>query len=254
MIYLYHTLISTPLYNGFILLFIVMPWIDAGIAVIIFTIIVKLILFPLAKKAVITQLLMRRIEPQIKAVREKFKNDQQALARETMALYKKNGVNPFSSFLLLLIQLPILIALYSIFYKAGLPSVNMELLYPYLVTHVPESNINFLGIMDITKASWVVALIAAISQFYQIKLSVPSVPPKKDGEKSTFQEDMARSMGSNMKYVFPVIVFLISYNLASAIALYWVVSNLFMIGQELFVKRKLEAKFAAEALAANAKN
>ncbi|MDO8575159.1 MAG: YidC/Oxa1 family membrane protein insertase [bacterium] len=240
MIYLYHKFIAYPLYNGFIYLFDVIPWLDAGMAVILFTIIIKLILFPLAKKSIVTQLMMKKIEPELKLIREKFKGDNQKQASETLVLYRKYGVNPFSSFLLILIQLPILIALYSIFYSYGLPEVKLDLLYSFV--QAPVINMHFLGILDIAKSSVILAILASISQYYQIKLSVPTPPPRKDGEKPNFQEEMARSMGTNMKYIFPIMVFFLSYKFSAALPLYWTVSNLFMIGQELFVKRKLEKK------------
>ncbi|MCX6716352.1 MAG: YidC/Oxa1 family membrane protein insertase [Candidatus Taylorbacteria bacterium] len=246
MTYLYHALVSVPLYNGFILLFDVIPWLDAGMAVIIFTIIVKLILFPLAKKSVVTQLMMKKVDPEVRKIKAKYPNDNQKQYPETMALYKKHGINPLSSIFLLLVQLPILLALYSIFYSSGLPKVDSSLLYSFV--SIPHIDMFFLGFLDISKSNWIIALLAAISQYYQIKLSVPAVPPKKPGETPSFQDELARSMGSNMKYVFPVVIFIISFKLAAALGIYWVVSNLFMIGQELFVKIKLEAEYANKTL------
>lgn len=241
MISLYHTLISTPLYNGFIYLFDLIPWLDAGMAVILFTIIVKLILFPIAKKSIITQIMMRKIDPELRVIREKNKDNQQKQALEMLALYKKYGINPFSNILLLLIQLPILLALYSIFYKSGLPEVNQSLLYSFV--EAPNINMNFLGILDISKSNIIMAFLASITQYYQIKIALPPAPPKKAGEAPNFQDDLARSMSVNMKYVLPVIVFIFSYKLAAALAIYWTVSNLFMVGQEIFVKRRLQAKY-----------
>lgn len=186
---------------------------------------------------------MKKAEPEIKEIREKYKKDSQKQAIETMALYKKYNINPFSSIFLLIIQLPILIGLYSIFYRSGLPEINIESLYSFV--KAPSVDIFFLGMIDISKPNIIMAFLAAISQFVQIKIAIPTMP-KKDKNSSTspsFQEELTRSMNTNMKYVFPVIVFVISYKLAAALALYWLVSNLFMIGQELFVKRRLEAKY-----------
>ncbi len=233
-------MIYKPLYNGLILLIYILPGLDAGVAVIIFTIIVRLILFPLSKKAIVTQVRMKELEPELNKIKQTLKDDRQAQALKTMALYKEKGVSPFSSFLVLLIQLPIIYALYSIFIHSGLPIINTNLLYAgFLANHIP--NMHFLGLIDIGMRSVTLAVIAAIAQFLQLHFSLASVPatPTKPGQVPS-QMDMAQSMTRNMKYVFPVIVFLISYNISAVVALYWTVSSIFTLGQELVVRRHLK--------------
>ncbi len=233
----YHGFIFNPLYNLLISLFTLIPWIDAGIAVIILTVIVRLILFPLSKKAVLTQVRMQGINDDLKIIKDKYKNKEEQ-ARKTLELYKEKGVNPFSGILVLLIQLPIIFALYGIFLNAGFPNVNDSLLYPFI--HAPEHiNTFFLGLIDITKKSMPLALFAAISTYFQLKLATTnqSKPKGKTETKNSFGEDLAQSMQTQMKYFFPIIVFFISYNISGVIALYWLVSNLFTIGQEIVVRR-----------------
>ena len=101
---MYHEYIFRPLYNGLIFLFDVLPWLDAGVAVILFTCIVKLALFPLSKKAIITQARMKEIQPEIDALQKKYKDDKQALSLATFEIYKKKQVNPFSSIILIFIR------------------------------------------------------------------------------------------------------------------------------------------------------
>ncbi len=232
---MYHEYIFRPLYNGLIFLFDFLPWIDAGIAVILFTCIVKLALFPLSKKAIITQARMKEVQPELEALQKKFKDDKQALSVATFELYKKKQVNPFSSILLILIQLPILFALYSIFVRSGLPSVNTGLLYSFI--KVPIISMHLFGYFDIAGRNIVLAIFAAVAQFFQIKYAVGKTPEKK--EDASFQEDFARSMSVQMKYIFPVMVLIISYTTSGVIALYWTVSSLFTLGQEIYVKRKI---------------
>src|SRR5690606_5202936 len=110
-----------PLYNGLIFLIDVIPYRDAGLAVVLLTIAVKLILFPLSKKAVRTQLILKQVQPELDSLKEKHKDDKQAQAQAMMGLYKEKGINPFSSFFLILIQLPIILTLYRIFVGSGLP-------------------------------------------------------------------------------------------------------------------------------------
>jgi YidC/Oxa1 family membrane protein insertase len=235
MTYLYHTFIYEPLYNGLVALSDILPFLDAGIIIVLFTLIVKLVLFPISKKAVRTQAMMKLVEPELNAIKEKYKDDKQAQALQVMNFYKTKQINPFSSIFLLFIQLPIIFALYKIFYT-GFSPVDVSILYSFVP--VPESiNTFFLGLIDVASKSWIMALFAAVSQYFQIRYSMPVLPPKKD--KPSFSDDFARNMQVQMKYIFPVMIFFISYHVAAALAIYWTTSNLFMIGQEIVVRRQL---------------
>lgn len=230
--YLYNTFIFVPLYNGLIYLIHLFPWMDAGIAVIIFTIVVRLILFPLSKKAIVTQVRMKEIQPALENLKKSVP-DKQKQALAVMALYKEKGVNPFSSFLVLFLQLPIIFALYSIFVNSGLPAIKTTLLYSIIN---PTISMHFLGVFDISQKSITLALIAAAAQFFQLHYSVANNTSPSTGSS---QADMAQNMMKNMKYVFPVMIFFISYKISAIVALYWTVSSLFTLGQELVVRRHL---------------
>ncbi|OHA18910.1 MAG: hypothetical protein A2836_00790 [Candidatus Taylorbacteria bacterium RIFCSPHIGHO2_01_FULL_45_63] len=235
---IFHSFFVTPLYNGLIFLMDVLPWPDAGLAIVLLTILVKLVLFPLSRKAIHTQVRMKEIEGELQSVKEKYKDNKQKQAEETMALYKKKGVNPFSSFFLIIIQLPIIFALYRIFLGSQLPEVDQNLLYSFV--SVPTNvSVLFLGLIPITGKSLILSLATGISQFFQARLSLGSVAvsPKDAG---TFKYDFAKSMNTQMKYVFPVIAFFVAYSISGAVALYWTTSNLFTLGQELFVRHKLK--------------
>lgn len=234
----YHAVIFNPLYNGLIAIFTILPWADAGIAVIVLTVLVRLILFPLSKKAVHTQVRMQEIGPALAQIKEKYKSDSQEQAKQTLALYREKGVNPFSGVLVLLIQLPIIFALYRIFLSAGFPNVNSLLLYSFI--HAPQHiNIEFLGLINITQKSVLLAFLAALSTFFQLKLATAAQSKPTEGSNKSFGDDLARSMQTQMKYFFPILVFFISYKISGVIALYWLTSNLFTIGQEIVVRRKL---------------
>jgi YidC/Oxa1 family membrane protein insertase len=214
-----------------------LPWFDAGVIVVLFTILIKLALYPLSKKASISQIRMKEIEPELKAVKEKHKDDSQELARRTMEIYKQNKVNPFSSIFVILIQLPIIFSLYYVFFRSGLPSLNMDLLYAFIPR--PETiNMNFLGLIDITEKSVVLALLAGISSFVQALVVSPKLGPK--GPNPSLQDDLARGMSMQMKYIFPVIVFFISITVSGVVALYWFTSNVFTVFQELYIRRTIK--------------
>ncbi|MEX2013678.1 MAG: YidC/Oxa1 family membrane protein insertase [Parcubacteria group bacterium] len=211
-----------------------LPWADAGIIVILLTILVRLIMFPLSKKAVLTQVRMAEIAPDLAKIKEQYKDRTEEQAKLTLALYKEKGVNPFSGILVIILQIPIIIALYQIFLH--FPEVNAALLYSFVV--MPDHiNTTFIGILDITAKSATIAFLAAISTFFQFQISMKGqIPPKGN----SFGDNLTRSMQTQMKYFFPVIVFFISYNISGAIALYWLTSNLFSIGQEIFIRRKFK--------------
>lgn len=227
-----------PIYNGLIFLLDVVPFIDVGIAVILVTVIVKLILFPFSLKMVKTQLAVKALEPEITKLKEDHKDDKQEQARKTMALYKERGVNPFSGFLLILVQIPVIFGLYWVFLRGGLPEINMDILYSFVST--PEKiNMNFLGLIDVSAKSVFLAFFAGATQYFQIKFSLPPMKARQEG-KASLKEDLARSFHIQMRYVMPIIVFGIAYAISAAVALYWTTSNLFAIGQEIYVRRKIK--------------
>ena len=153
-----------------------------------------------------------------------------------MKLYKEKKINPFSSILLLFIQIPILWALYKIFYSSGLSAVNADILYSF-VNVPPAVSTFFLGIVDVSQKNIWLAVAAAITQYFQISFSTPNFPKKT--ERGDFQENFARSMHIQMKYILPMIILFVSYQVAGALALYWATSNLFMIGQEIYIRKQL---------------
>lgn len=238
MLNFFKVLFYIPLYNGLILLFNIVPGSDMGVAVILFTIIVKLVLFPLSYKSVKTQIQMKRFEPELAALREKYK-DKQEQALKVMELYKTAGINPFASFFLVLIQLPILISLYYTFLRSGLPEINTSLLYPFIHANKTISMTLF-GLMDISKKSIFLSVCAAASTYLQVRFSGAQLPPKQAN--GSFGDDLARTMNMQMKYVYPVMIFFISYSISGAVALYWTVNNLITVLQELYVRRKFAPK------------
>ena len=234
MSFLYHTFFFDPLYNILVLLFQLLPWIDAGIVVITLTVLVRLIIFPLSRKAVLTQLKMAEIGPDLAKIKEEYKDKAEEQARLTLALYKKKGVNPFLGILVIIIQIPIILALYQIFLH--FPEVNPSFLYSFVV--VPEQiSTTFLGLFDITAKNFTLALLAAVSTFFQIQLSMKGQTQPKG---NSFGDNLTRSMQTQMKYFFPIIILFIAYSVSGVIGLYLLTTNLFSVGQELFIRRNVK--------------
>lgn len=224
MSYIYHTFFYQPLYKGLVFLVALVPGHNIGWAIIILTIVVRLVLLPLSYASIRTQAKMKQLESRINEIKEKYKNNKEEQARATMTLYKTEKINPFSSILLLLIQLPIIIALYRVF----LVGVNFG------------SSGLFLGFFNMAQHSYILAIIAGVSQFFQAQLMTPTIPKKDKNKTASFKDDLARSMSMQMKYFLPVFIIIIATRLPSAVVLYWVTSNLFMIAQEFLFKRKRE--------------
>ena len=238
MIWIWDTFFYNPLYNLLVYLIDVFPTHDAGVAVVLVTLVVSLILFSISKKAIRTQLKMKEIEPELKKIKETIK-DKQEQSLATLALYKKNNINPFSGILMALVQIPVLFALYYVFYKGGLPVIHSDILYSFV--RIPLNvDMNFLGIMDISKSNLLMAIIAGVAQFIQAQIVSPKT---KKSEKGSMSEDFAHSMNMQMKYVFPVIILMIGAGLPSALPLYWASRSIFMCVQEYVVRMKKKNSF-----------
>lgn len=228
---LWNTVLYDPLVNALAFLISVVPGGDVGVAVIILTIIVKIALLPLSGASIKSQAKMTLLAPELDKIKKSGASKEEQ-ARLTFELYKQNKTNPFSGCLLVLIQIPIIFALYYVFSK-GI-SFNEGILYSFV--KVPENlNMNFLGFLDLGSKSILLAFLAGISQYVQARfMPKPAVNSANPG---SFQESFAKSMQMQMKYVFPFLVAFIAYSVSGAIALYWVVSNMFAIGQQIYLNK-----------------
>ncbi len=237
--YIWHTFFFDPIYNSLVFFIDVMPLGDVGLAIIATVVLVKLVLLPISIKAVQTQKAMRDIDPKLRAIKEEFKDKREEQARAMMTVYKEAKINPFASIFVLLLQIPIVIALYYAVYSGGgvaLPNINTELLYSFIAAPV-EITMNFLGIVDIAGKSIILALLAGITQYIQVRLVMPKPPELAPDAKPNMKDEIMRNMHTQMKFVMPVLVAVIAYTISAAIALYFVVSNLATIAQELYVRK-----------------
>ncbi len=233
MIDILKTIIYIPLYN-FLILILNIDFIDVGIATIIITIVVKFILYPLTKKSFITQHIMKEKNKELLAIKEKYK-DKQEQAIKIMEFYKENKINPLSSILILIIQIPIIYSLYHLFMKSGLPYVNKEILYSFI--SVPNDiSMYFLGFFDISKKSLFLALLASISTFFQMHFSnINTNIPLEDNN-----QDISKIIAKQMKFTLPVVVFFVSWSISGVVSLYWFVSNMVGILQDFYIKKNLK--------------
>jgi len=187
-------------------------------------------------------LVVARTQKMFGCLKEQFKNDKEGLAKAMMELYKTEKVNPMSSCLPLLIQLPILWALYRVLCD-GMNTDSLVNLYPF-VQHPETINLNFLGFINLSEPYLVMAIIAGILQFVQTKMLIAKRPPKKlRKEPGAKDEDMLANMNQSMMYFMPVMTVVIGASLPGGLTLYWIIMNVFAILQQaLTFKKKKEEK------------
>lgn len=237
---IFNTILYEPLLNVLILFYTYVPPYDLGIAVILLTLIIRLIISPISIKGVKSQKALSKIQPKIKEIQNKYKDDKQKQSQEMMNLYKKEKVNPFSGCLPLLLQLPILIAFYQVFLRGLSPENLQGSLYSFVP--FPEAmDISLLGIVDLSGSSIVMAILAGGLQFIQSKLSMRDKQSKKGQDKGSFSSIMQ----NQMTYFFPIITVFIIWRLGSLLGLYWIVSTLFSIGEYYWIAKKQKKEEAS---------
>lgn len=230
------TILYKPLYNALIFLVWLIPSHNVGIAIIILTVIIRLILLPPSLKATRQQKRMRDLAPEIQALQAKYKDDKQKQAQEMMAFYKKNQVNPLGSCLPLLIQLPILIILYYVFIN-GLGTQRFDLLYSFVPR--PEFiNTFFLG-LDLAKPDkFILPVIAGVLQYFQSRQLMGVTVPQGEGK----GQEMQAMLSKQMMYLMPIFTIVIAGRLPAALPLYWSVTTLFAVIQQWWVFREKSDK------------
>lgn len=249
--YIWNLLLYQPLVNALAFLVSIIPGGDIGIAVILLTILVKIILFPLSQAQIRNQAAMYMLTPELNKIKASGASKEEQ-ARLTFELYKKHKTNPFSGCLVMIPMLLVIISLYSVF-RTGLNFDN-GILYSFI--HIPQNtSMLFLGILDISlKKSLLLAVIAGISQYFQAYY-MPKPPAFVSRgvntntpvplEPGSFAENLNKSMSIQMKYVFPFVIALISYNFSGAVALYLITNNIFTVFQQIYVN-KTEKKMLDE--------
>ncbi len=239
---LFTTILVQPILNLLVWLYNVVPGNDLGIAIILLTVIVKVVLYPFTMAQIKQQRALQQLQPKIDAVRARLKDDKEAQAKELMDLYKQEKVNPASSCLPLLVQLPVFIGLYTAL-RNGLGSKGLDLLYSF-VANPGTIHPFFVGIVDLSKPNIILAVLAGAVQFYQSwqLFRKPSLitppPPEVEGKKVAEDESMATTMNRQMMYLMPIMTIFIGISLPGGLTLYWLVmSILTVLQQAIFLRR-----------------
>ena len=234
----FHVFLYKPLFNLLIILYQYLPGRDFGVAIICLTLLIKMLLYPLGSESIKIQRKMQDIQPRVKEIQDKYKNDKQKQTIEMLELYKKEKISPFTGLFLSLAQVPILIALWSVFW-GGFQPEKLADIYSFL-PNPGLVNPSFLGILSLEKPSVALALLAGIGQFLQTKTMTPRTTKTKS-KNGNINSQVSRLMEKQMLYFFPVMTVFILWKLPSAIALYWVVSALFSVAQQHLLFKKQQS-------------
>lgn len=234
---IFHVVLYQPIFNLFVALYNVLP--DVGVVILVITLVIKLILYPITAKSIKAQKSLTELQPKLEELKATFKDNQQQLAQETMKLYKVHKVNPFGSCLPLLIQLPVFLALYYVF-RDGLTSDNFSSLYGFVANPGHLNEVSF-GFLNLAAPSIVLALLAGVAQFWQAKMFMRKQPPKAAG-KGGADESMAAIMNKQMLYFMPVMTFIIGIRFPGGLALYWFFSTLLTVLQQQFLFKKYDSQ------------
>lgn len=241
---IFYVFLFQPIFNLLVFLYNIVPGGDMGIAIILLTIIIKLALWPLMSSSLKSQKAMQELQPKLDVLKTEHKDNKEALSKAMMALYQEEKVNPLASCLPIIIQLPVLIALYRVLFH-GFDVTALNQLYPFI--HNPGSiHTLFLGLIDLGKANIGLAVLAGVLQFFQTRMLMQSQPPKQVAKtEGAKDESMLASMNKSMMYMMPIMTILIGIKLPGGLTLYWVTVTVFSIAQQWWVfSQKEKAKKA----------
>lgn len=225
--FFYNEFLWRPLFNGLIFFYTSLPVADLGLAIILLTIVIRAILAPVLWKAQVAQKDLQLIQPEIKKIQDQFKHNKEAQSKALMELYARHKVNPFSGCLLMLIQLPIMIALLHVFQDFDVSQLTF--LYPFITRPVDIKTVSF-GIIDLAKGNIFLGVIAAVSQYFQTKMTTVK-------QMNTSEKNFASLFQTQALYIFPLLILVWSFKLPSALTLYWTIMNGFGIVQEIVMRK-----------------
>lgn len=238
MINLFNEILFRPLINLLVFFYNVIPTHDVGLAIIALTLVIRLILWPLGQKGLKSQAALAKIQPEIEEIKKRHANDKEAQAKALMELYSKNGVSPLSGCLPIIIQIPVLIALWRVF-LSGAKLETISGLYSFVAAPAAIQTV-FLGLFDLTKRSVILAIVAGALQYFQAKMMMPSYAKASEGKPASTggASDFSQVMSKQMLYFAPILTVAVSWSLPAALPLYWIVTTLATMAQQYWIKSR----------------
>lgn len=235
MISIYHALIANPLLNILVGLYDTVAFRDLGLAIVFLTILVRLAFYPLFQKGLEQQAKMQELQPKIKELQAKHKGDHTAHSQALLALYKEHNFNPFSSIFMMLVQIPILIALYHLFLGIFSPEI-LGRLYSF-VPNPGTLDVMAFGFLDLSQPYFAIVAVTALFQFVQARMAMKGAKFTEPAQKITSQV---------IVFVAPLITLVVFASLPAAVSVYWLVSSFLSVLQQWLVSyRRANAEAAA---------
>jgi YidC/Oxa1 family membrane protein insertase len=233
-------LLYKPLFNLLMLLYVYIPGQDLGLAIIGLTLIIRIILFPSYLKTLQAQQSLKKLQPHIDRVKEEFKHDKTQQSQELVKLYQEHKVNPLGGCLPLIIQLPVLYALYRVF-TVGLSNESLTHLYTWFPKVPTTINTTFLAFthmpsltVNLAAPNIYLAILAGIVQLVQSLMMKQLQPASSPGDGG-----MAKIINAQMIYFFPIFTVFIAWSLPAALSLYWVATTFFMVIQQMIILKRI---------------
>lgn len=237
MVALFNTIFYQPLFNLLIWLYNVIPGHDIGLAIVILTVLIKVLLYPFSAQAIRAQKALAELQPKVDELKARYKDQKELMSKELMKLYQDNKINPLSSCLPLLVQLPFLIAVYRVFIS-GVGSKGLENLYSF-VANPGHINAISLGFLDLSKPNLILAILAGVAQFLQTKMMPRSAPPKSVAKTTGAKdESVTAMMNKQMLYFMPAITVFIGATLPGGLTFYWFLTTFLTVVQQYFYFKK----------------
>lgn len=249
---IFDQLVYIPIYNLLVFVYNFLPFKDFGMAIIIITLIIKFLLIPLSRKQIESQKKMTELQPKIKELQKKYKDDKEKQSRALMELYKTNKSNPFSGCLPMIVQLVFLIAIYRVLFNISQANLMVDgnILYSFIQSPGQIDKM-FLGLIDLSTAvnlgslsfselpKIILIILAALSQFFQSKMLMAkqkATPQPKNEDKMDFSQMLSKQM----LFLGPLLTLFIGIKFPSGLALYWLVSTVFMVVQQYFLEKEIK--------------
>ncbi|OGL29684.1 hypothetical protein A3D14_03630 [Candidatus Saccharibacteria bacterium RIFCSPHIGHO2_02_FULL_47_12] len=274
---MFTTIIVQPIFNLLVLIYALLPGHNFGLAIIIFTIIVRLLMWPLVRKQLHQAKAMRELQPELKKIKAAAKGNRQKESSLLMELYREREINPFASIGLLIVQIPIFIGLYSCINRiVHDPTSITTFSYSFiqnlswvkvLAADITKFDSSLFGVIDLTRAAlnksggiyWPAMLLvagSALAQFFQSKQLLPQADKSRklrhilkeaSSGKQTDQSEVNAAVGRSTRYLLPAMIFIITVNIASALSLYWLTSGLVAVIQQGRVLKQDETELETAA-------
>ncbi|MEK7481259.1 MAG: YidC/Oxa1 family membrane protein insertase [Patescibacteria group bacterium] len=234
---LFQTILYQPLFNALVGLYNLIPGTDIGLAIIALTVFIKVLLYPLMNASIKVQKSLQDLQPKLQELKQRYGNNKEEMTKRTLELYKTHKVNPLSSCLPILVQIPILLALYWVL-RDGLATTDFSRLYSFVTNPGALDPVMF-GFVNLAKPNIVLAILAGAAQFWQSKMLIAKRPPAAAAAAGGKDEDFAAIMNKQMTYFMPIVTVLVGFQLPGGLTLYWLASTVLTALQQLVVFRKV---------------